>query len=379
MRIHFIFWLVILNISFLQGQQEEAYKISFNLYAPEISDSVDVYITGSHELIGYWNPGKVKMHSIGNHNWNYSIIISELIRIEYKYTLGSYENEGVSKSGKPFSNFIIDTKINKAVSDTIIYWKNKETISAPFGQITGEVRYHYNFSGEEIQERDVILWLPPGYNENSKYPVLYMQDGQNIVDSKTSTFGVDWQIDETLDSLISNNIIPPLIVVGIYNSSERTPEYTPGEKGEAYMNFVVNILKPFIDSVYNTKTSRDDTFVGGSSAGGTISFMLLWNYSEVFSKAICLSPAFKIGHIDLVSVVEGYKGKRKDIMIYMDNGGVGIDEKLQPGIDDMITALEKKQFEKNKDYFFFKDVNAQHSEAEWAKRFPEAIKLIMGY
>jgi len=100
------------------------------------------------------------------------------------------------------------------------------------GKITGELRYHPAMQGDGIRERNVIVWLPPDYHNNtdSTYSVLYMHDGQNIIDPATSFIGVDWQIDESVDSLIRVGSIDPMIVVGIYNTDDRLYEYTPGRK-----------------------------------------------------------------------------------------------------------------------------------------------------
>ena len=117
------------------------------------------------------------------------------------------------------------------------------------------------------------------------------------------------------------------------------------DTGYAYMKFIVNELKPFIDYTYHTLPDRENTTVGGSSLGGLISFMMLWEYSDIFSKAACLSPAFKIDSIynhDFVSPVKNYSGPKKDIKIYVYNGGVGLEEELQPGIDEMMKRLKKR-------------------------------------
>ncbi len=120
------------------------------------------------------------------------------------------------------------------------------------GQITGTVKYHRNLQGKGIKPRDIIVWLPPGYETdlNKSYPVLYMHDGQNIIDPRTSTFQVDWQIDETADSLIRQGLIEPIIIVGIYNTTDRNEEYSEATLGFAYMEFIIDSLKPFIDRNY---------------------------------------------------------------------------------------------------------------------------------
>lgn len=164
-----------------------------------------------------------------------------------------------------------------------------------------------------LKPRDIIVWLPPGYDENinERYPVLYMHDGQNIVDPKTSSFGIDWQIDEVADSLIRENKIEPIIVVGIYNTADRSSEYKNIDSGFVYMDFVINKLKPLIDKTYRTKPDKENTANGGSSLAGLTSLMFVWEHPEVFSKAICMSSAFKIENIDYVSDIEKYSGAKK--------------------------------------------------------------------
>ncbi len=90
------------------------------------------------------------------------------------------------------------------------------------GQITGNVVYHQSIKGDGLQDRDLVVWLPPGYDTEpgQRYPVLYMHDGQNIFDPETSYAGVDWAIDEAVDGLIRAGTIEPMIVVGIYNSKD---------------------------------------------------------------------------------------------------------------------------------------------------------------
>ena len=242
------------------------------------------------------------------------------------------------------------------------------------GQISGNVEYLGQMHGDGILDRDVIVLLPNDYESNieKQYPVLYMHDGQNLFDPTTSSFGVDWQIDETLDSLEKLGAIEIPIVVGIYNTSERTADYTIGKQSQDYMRFVVETVKPFIDKKYRTLTDAKNTAVGGSSYGGLISFKMAWEYPHIFSKAFCLSPAFKVQNIDYVQNVLDYKGERKNLTFYIDNGGIGLEEQLQPGIDDMLEALEVRGY----NFFYITDKKARHFESDWAKRMPNAFLLI---
>lgn len=369
----FLFAFIIRTVA-----QEQTIHLHFILHSPDLSADSTVYITGGHEQLGNWNPGKMKMIYSGNHVWTYHITINRPLSIEYKFTLGSWEREGANANGTPLSNFNANVKKDTTVKNEIYFWTKggaKRTIES---HVTGKVAYHKAMKGAGINDRDVIVWFPPGYeaDKSKRYPVLYMHDGQNIFDPATSAFGVDWRIDETLDSLIRKKYIPPMIVVGIYNTADRSKEYGQGEKGKAYMEFIVKKLKPFIDSAYRTKNDAKNTWVGGSSMGGLISFMLAWEYPKVFNKAICMSPAFKISTIDYVKVVKASGRKAEGQSFYIDNGGVGLESQLQPGIDEMIKVLKEKGFRQNKDYFLIVDPQAKHFESAWSERFPEAMLML---
>jgi predicted alpha/beta superfamily hydrolase len=372
-----------LSLTF-QAQNEPEIRVTFVLTSPDLPDDTSVYITGGIDQLGMWNPGKIKMDSKGSHTWTKEIDVSRPMSIEYKYTLGSWEREGADANGAPLQNLVAKITQSTTINDTILFWtktgRHKVVVR---GQITGTVKYHRGMKGAGLHDRDVIVWLPPDYEHDKtrRYPVVYMHDGQNVIDPATSSFGVDWQIDETADALIKKKSIPPLIVVGIYSTSDRFKEYTPGETGDAYVRFVVNTVKPFIDSTYRTKRDRKNTIVGGSSAGGIISFMIVWEHPEIFSKAICMSPAFKSPgsltmKFDYVKVVAGSK-KRENVFFYIDNGGVGLESQLQPGIDEMISALKSKGYKEPKDFAYIVDSNARHFEADWAKRFPNALTLVL--
>ncbi|HEX8844007.1 MAG TPA: alpha/beta hydrolase-fold protein [Pyrinomonadaceae bacterium] len=370
-------------ISKAQAQNETVIRVTFILNSPDLPDDSSVYITGGIEQLGNWNPGKVKMDAKGNHTWSKEITLSRPMSIEYKYTLGSWEREGANANGAPLQNFEAKISGDTTIKDSILFWTKAGRQRVVQGQITGTVKYHRAMKGEGIKDRDLIVWLPQGYETNGKerYPVIYMHDGQNIIDPATSSFGVDWGIDETADRLIKSKAIPPVIVVGIYNTGDRMKEYTPGASGTAYMNFVVNTVKPFIDSTYRTKPGAENTIVGGSSAGGIISFMLVWEHPDVFSKAICMSPAFKIPDIlpggwDYVKTVQTSERKRKGVFFYIDNGGVGLESRLQPGIDEMVSALKTKGYREGKDFVLLLDPTARHFEADWAKRLPHALTLM---
>ncbi len=371
------FFLLAFIVGGCLNESQTPKGIVIEIYSPDLMDTNTVYITGSIPELGSWNPQAIKMRPIENHRWQYSIQGKVPELIEYKFTLGSWENEAAGANGLPLQNFVLKPNGDTLINHTINFWGNGEP-KAISGQVTGRVDYLGKMNGEGILDRDVIIWLPNDYESNSKnkYPVLYMHDGQNIFDPTTSSFGIDWKIDETLDSLSKLGTIDIPLVVGIYNTSERTADYTIGNQSQAYMKFVVDIVKPFIDKNYRTLPDRENTAVGGSSYGGLISFKLAWEYPHIFSKAFCLSPAFKVQNIDYVQNVLDYQGPPKALTFYIDNGGVGLEEQLQPGIIDMLEALDLKRYRTNKDIFWIHDKEARHFESDWAKRMPKAFELM---
>lgn len=144
--------------------------------------------------------------------------------------------------------------------------------------------------------KKIWLYLPKSYTTHpeKKYPVIYMHDAQNLFDKKTAYAG-EWEIDETLDRLNAD-----VIVIGIeHGNDKRMDELTPfknekygGGKADDYLSFIVNTLKPHVDTTYRTKTKAKNTTIFGSSLGGLTSFYAVLKYPEVFGKAGVFSPSF---------------------------------------------------------------------------------------
>jgi len=179
--------------------------------------------------------------------------------------------------------------------------------------ITGTVRLHeqVDSSLSAVPPRNVVVWLPPGYsdpaNADRRYPVLYMHDGQNGFDPSTAFLGREWHADEVADRLVRQGRMPPLIIVGIWNTPERVAEYTPdqdmepdrgdgkpqglGGRGLAYLAWIVNDLKPMIDAQYRTRTGPSDTAMMGSSLGGIISLAAAEHHAATFGRVAAVSPS----------------------------------------------------------------------------------------
>jgi predicted alpha/beta superfamily hydrolase len=321
-----------------------------------------------------------KLQRVNDTTFAISLVFDKPDALQFKFTKGSWANEALNDDGTVPGNTNLKLLRDTAVTFTVNKWGSQQQRSVFKGKVTGEVKYHRAMQGDSILPRDIVVWLPPDYDKNraERYPVIYAHDGQNLFDPSTSSFGVDWQLDETADSLIRADKIKRVIIVGIYCTEDRSADYSYGQKGEAYMNFIVNKLKPFIDSTYRTLPDRNNTITWGSSMGGLISLMLVWQHSDVFSKAACFSPAFKIDELDYTGYLKSYKGPKKDIKLYIDDGGIDLEERLLPGIKETLKLLDSMGYKEGKDITFFEDKKAEHNEAAWAKRAYMPLELFLG-
>ena len=366
-----------------QAGRADEWTVTFRMTSPDLAEDSTVYITGGVPGLGNWRPDAVPLQYAGDHVWTYELKVEREQTIEYKYTLGSWDREGAGADGLPLQNLAITVNGSAVQEDQILFWTTGQT-RINRGQVTGTVKYHRRLEHEGLRPRDVIVWLPPDYESSgdARYPVLYMHDGQNMVDPATSSFGVDWSVDETLTELISAGKLPAMIAVGIYNTADRNREYVPGELGDRYESFMINTLKPLIDRTYRTQPDRDSTWIGGASLGGLSAFMLTWENPQVFSKAICMSPAFQYERgdgspgIDYVSEVANGSLPEPRVTIYIDNGGIGLEKNLQPGVDAMLGVLRGKGLTEGTDFFWVLGAEDRHSEAAWARRLPGALLLL---
>lgn len=238
-------------------------------------------------------------------------------------------------------------------------------------RIVSKVEYHRKFYSKILNNRrDIIVWLPPSYKKKTekRYPVLYMQDGQNIMDPKTAYIGIDWQTDETAARLIKAGELQEIIIVGIYNTPERLEEYSDSPKGKNYMKFMVEQLKPFIDKYYRTKPDKEYNAVMGSSMGGLISFLVAWNYPDVFGKTACLSSSFYYDNDKAINMVANYTGEKKKIKIYIDHGEDGL-----PRGQKMFCELTQKGYLIGTDIDYYYSPGADHTESEWARRLQRPL------
>jgi predicted alpha/beta superfamily hydrolase len=355
-------------------------RVTFRVITP-VNTPADskVFVTGNLDELGSWNPGVIELTKENDSTWARTFTFRIGQNLEYKITRGGWTNQAIYQDGVVPGNSRLIARVDTEILIKPATWSdfgfNKE------GGIVGEVRYHRGLKGKGLRyARDLIVWLPPSYEKepDRRYPVLYMHDGQNIIDPGTSFAGYDWRVDEVADSLIREGKMMEIIVVGIYNSPDRMVEYSDESTGKAYAEFIVRVVKPLIDSTYRTLSDKVHTAVMGSSLGGLVSFLCAWWYPDVFSKAACLSSVFSYNGGKILKEVEEYGGPRKDIRVYMDCGGYAGEAALKPGMDRMVGLLREKGFKQGVDFVSFFDATADHSERAWAARVWRPLEFFFG-
>ncbi|HEX4647829.1 MAG TPA: alpha/beta hydrolase-fold protein [Steroidobacteraceae bacterium] len=226
------------------------------------------------------------------------------------------------------------------------------------------------------RERTVRVYLPPSYERSTRrYPVLYMHDGQNLFDDATAYAG-EWGIDETLNALAASRGLR-LIVVAIDNGgAERIHELNPFDstqfgkgEGEAYVAFIVEALKPWIDQHYRTRPERVHTAIMGSSMGGLISSYAISHYPQVFGKAGIFSPAYWLAP-QIFTDTEA-RPPARDARLYFYAGGSESQEML-PDMKRMVALLERTGLPAAHLEVQVNPVG-RHNEAAWRAEFPRAI------
>ncbi|MBM2845463.1 MAG: hypothetical protein HW407_775, partial [Bacteroidetes bacterium] len=241
-------------------------KITIRVLLPATTlNNPSIYVAGNSPMLGNWDPGKIRLVRDNDSVWSFSTGAPVGSVLEFKITRGTWDTEALYVDGVIPQNTVV-----RVVSDTVITlapltWndisparRNREAT----GKIVGTINYHRGLKGEGLNyERDLIVWLPPSYDQQAqkRYPVLYMHDGQNVFDPKTSFIGYEWRADEVADSLIKSNSMEEIIIVGINNTPDRISEYSDTPLGQSYARFVVNRVKPLIDSLYRTRSSRENT------------------------------------------------------------------------------------------------------------------------
>ena len=261
---------------------------------------------------------------------------------------------------------------------------------------TGDLRLHEFRSHIFRNKRFLRVWLPPGYddaeNQDRRYPVLYLNDGQNLFEPATSFTGVEWQADETADRLIRDNAIAPVIMVGIDNAGNaRMREYMPYRslslqpmimrvQGNRYPDFLLKEVMPFLAGSYRVAAGPDNTGLGGSSLGALIALYTALARPNVFGKLLLESPSLWASNRQIMR--ESRSAKQWPERIYLGTGTAeaGNPERDRSVVDDVreLAAILRRHGLDEDRVRLVIEPGGSHHESAWARRFPEALKFLFG-
>lgn len=266
-----------------------------------------------------------------------------------------------------------------------------EPIAEGKASVVGDLRLHEFSSRIFHNKRQLRLWLPPDYDlpENSgrRYPVFYLNDGQNLFDSATSFTGIEWQVDETADRLIRAGIVPPTIFVGIDNARrDRLKEYLPYRsfnpvvlrpQGSKYPEFLVEEIMPFVSQNYRVAKGAEHALLGGSSLGGLISLYVAIAAPGVFGRVLLESPSLWVANRQILRECRGVRRWPEKVFLGVGTREVGREDKDRQTVEN-VRELERTLRRSGLDDRRLRVEVAEggtHSEGAWAARFPDALKF----
>lgn len=250
------------------------------------------------------------------------------------------------------------------------------------------LRLHKGFRSNYLpDQRDVIVYLPPGYEEEAErtYPVLYLHDGQNLFDGRTSFVkGRTWMVREHADEAIEGGEVEPLVIVGIYNTGDRRlAEYTHeynwqmgGGEANKYGDLLTRELMPWIASKYRVRDDRESTGLGGSSLGGLVTLYLGLRFPQIFGKLAILSPSVWWNHKSIL----GYLNEHAPQMwerprVWLDVGDREGQKTLRD-VEHLARRLKANGWRPGESMHFEKVHGGSHDEASWAQRVRPMLRFL---
>jgi enterochelin esterase-like enzyme len=262
------------------------------------------------------------------------------------------------------------------------------------GGATGDLRIHEFPSRVFRNTRYLRVWLPPGYddagNAGRHYPVLYLNDGQNLFESSTAFAGVEWQVDETADRLIRESTVPPMILVGMDNTGkERIREYMPFRsmhprmlrvQGRYYPDFLMKEVMPFVERNYRAATGPENTGLGGSSLGGLIALYTAIARPGTIGRLLLESPSLWASGRQLVKESRSVRIWPERMFLAVGSSEAGSAARSRTVVDDvreLAAIMRRAVLSESRLRLVVKD-GAGHNEAAWAERFPEALRFLYG-
>jgi enterochelin esterase-like enzyme len=361
-----------------------------------------VYLAGSLPQLGPWRADGLAMTGEGRQR-TARVTAPPGTTFEYKFTLGSWDREALGPAGAVPPNYRLVFERDTVLAHDIAGFKKdvREYIADWQGSgVQGRLVYWTDVASRFLQHtRHVEIWLPPGYDTatSTRYPVLYMADGQNLFDPRIANTGTDWGVDEAVVRLVRRGVIPPVIVVGVWNSEARFNEYSPWHGAPAYARFLIEELMPRVNREFRTRTGPANTAAMGSSMGGLLSFYLVTHHPEAFGACGCESTHFPLSEAVVARNVPGVAAPAtpdttpyvvRDIAAGMrvprgaryrfDYGSLGLDSAYGPTHAAVRGWLLREGLVEGRDFVIRRYEGATHNEASWRARLDDPLTFLFG-
>jgi predicted alpha/beta superfamily hydrolase len=259
---------------------------------------------------------------------------------------------------------------------------------------TGDLRLHEFRSRIFRNTRFLRVWLPPAYdnpeNVGRRYPVLYLNDGQNLFEPSTSFTGVEWEVDETAERLVNDLIIPPMIIVGMDNAGkDRYREYMPHRslhpmmlrvQGNRYPDFLMKEVMPFVARNYRVFSGPENTGLGGSSLGALIALYTAMVRPGVIGRLLVESPSLWASNRQIIRDSRPIRRWPERIFLATGTAEAGRQDRDQSVVDDVreFAAILRRAGLDDRRLALEIDEGGTHHESAWARRFPEALTFLFG-
>ena len=332
-----------------------------------------VHIAGSFQG---WNPGSAVHRLDAQPDGRYAITLDlpDNTPIEFKFTRGSWDTVEKGPNGEEIPNRRHTPSGAETLELAVATWAGG---GGGGSTIVGDVTTFTH--GPFLGGRRVWVYRPPGYaDSDAAYPVLYMHDGQNLFDTRTS-FAGEWRVDEACEALIAAGEIEPSIVVGIDNGPNRCGEYTPwrdngigcGGQGDAYLAAVRDVLMPEIARRYRVQPG--EAYMAGSSLGGLISAYAGFEFGA-WSRVAAVSPSYWFNGSAMVAYTLVAERPATLDRFYHD---FGTNEGSITPFNQMRGLVENLGFTVGDDYMSVIAAGHTHSETFWAQRLPDILRFLI--
>ncbi|MBC7523546.1 MAG: alpha/beta hydrolase [Flavobacterium sp.] len=296
----------------------------------------------------------------------------------YKFTRGDWSEVEIDKFGNRTENRSTNQK-NGIKKEHVAKWrKNWLPFKPNFLPIVKLISEEFEIP-QLNKTRRVWALLPHDYESSTEnYPVLYLQDAQNLF-NENAKYG-NWEIDKKLAVMAEYNIGKIIIIAVEHAEKDRVKEYNVGNtvlgngQGKKYIRFLTDTLKPFVDENFRTKSEREFTGIGGSSMGGLVSIFSGIMYPEVFGKLMIFSPSLWVVPKVKLSLLD--MDEPQETRIYLYAGGNESETMIDHVKNFKKRLLKKEGFDDKMKIKLSININGKHNEIYWSDEFPKAIEWL---